>query len=221
MELPELKKEFLTIDEVAERWTIKTGRIISKDRVIAHGEDGSLRFHLVHDLSWIDPEDMYYSAGKIDENCEVVGNEPFSPFIIDEIKLRYLLQPRNWCFHVNELLSEDDGFKHSDLYQSRYMPISEHNLRVSLTEIERFESVSVQVENVEKLPEYIDPNSDYYAEELDIAIKAHIAVFKDKYGNPHQSNTDRITTWLIKNYPEKSQSDLFLKRIKTVVLPKK
>lgn len=43
MKLPDLNKEFLTIKEVADRWTDKLEQSISEERVISHGQDGSLK----------------------------------------------------------------------------------------------------------------------------------------------------------------------------------
>lgn len=102
--------------------------------------------------------------------------------------------------------------------------IKKENFVISNKDLQVFEQNHLGVEHgfsLEKQPEYLDKTSKHYSVELDIAIQAHIAVFKEKYGNPHQSGTDRITSWLMKNYPEKAQSDAFLKRIRTIVLPKK
>ena len=70
-------------------------------------------------------------------------------------------------------------------------------------------------------PAYLDRSSEYFAEEIAIAVEAHTAVFIDKEGNQYQSLSKRVETWLQKHYPEKCTSDSFIKRIKTVVLPKK
>lgn len=44
MELPQLKKEFLTITELAERWSRLRGEQVTEEMVLSHGEDGSLVF---------------------------------------------------------------------------------------------------------------------------------------------------------------------------------
>lgn len=70
-------------------------------------------------------------------------------------------------------------------------------------------------------PAYLDRNSEYFAEEIAIAVEAHTAIFLNKDGNQYQSPGIRVETWLQNYYPEKCTSDSFIKRIKTVVLPKK
>lgn len=70
-------------------------------------------------------------------------------------------------------------------------------------------------------PAYLDKSSEYFAEEIAIAVEAHTAIFIEKEGNQYQSLSIRVETWLQKYYPEKCTSNSFVKRIKTVVLPKK
>ncbi len=72
-----------------------------------------------------------------------------------------------------------------------------------------------------KLPPYLDPFSDLYAKELDIAIKAHTAIFTNKEGQPHGSNGRKVENWLEKHYPKESESNAFRERMKSVILPKK
>lgn len=222
MEIPSIRKEYLTVDEVAERWTDKTGKNITTDRVIAHGEDGSLKFSLIHDMSWADFEGEWYRLTMIHDPHDNVqeAKKPFSPFTITpEQLLRVLREPQP--FDVGYLLDGDKDFKNSKLFESRYIPISKLNIRVSLEEVKRFERCASGAAETQALPDYINPNNPHYAEELDIAIQAHTAIFKDKYGNPHQSNSERIISWLSKHFPEQSKSEAFLKRIRTIVLPKK
>lgn len=124
-------------------------------------------------------------------------------------------------------IGDNFRFRPVDVLDTNLIPsmIKSKNFVITKGAIEQFEQEYLEIEHgvatQEHIPDYLNKKSPYYAEELDIAIQAHTAVFKEKFGNPYQSNTDRINGWLIKNYPEKSQSDLFLKRIRTVVLPKK
>lgn len=102
--------------------------------------------------------------------------------------------------------------------------INKENFVISKIDLQKFEQQHLGVNHeitLDKAPDYLDKSSIYYAEELDIAIQAHTAIFKDKYGNPHQSNSERIISWLSKHFPEQSKSEAFLKRIRTIVLPKK
>lgn len=222
MEIPNLTKEYLTVDEVAERWTDKTGKTITTDRVIAHGEDGSLKFCLIHDMSWVDYDvSSYYRIGFTLEPNEPEAKKPFNPFFISPKQLTNLLKASQ-PFDVGYLLGHRREFyEDTELFESRYIPISKHNLIVTLEEVKRFERLASLASETQELPDYINPNHLHYAEEIDIAIQAHKAIFKEKYGNPYQSNSERVISWLQKKYPEKSKYEAFLKRIKTVVLPKK
>jgi len=102
--------------------------------------------------------------------------------------------------------------------------IKKENFVISKIDLQKFEQQHLGVNHeitLDKAPDYLDKSSIYYAEELDIAIQAHKAVFTERYGNLHQSPSDRVSSWLYKNYPEKSKRDAFVKRITTIVLPKK
>lgn len=129
---------------------------------------------------------------------------------------------------VNIIIELSDTARYQPTYalDTRLIPtlIKSNNFVVTKEALQAFEQEYLDIDHGvthDGTPEYINPNSDNYAEELDIAIQAHTAIFKEKYGNPYQSNTDRITSWLMKNYPDKCQSDAFLRRIRSVVLPKK
>ena len=78
--------------------------------------------------------------------------------------------------------------------------------------------VNHELDAIEKLP-YLDAKNENYAQELDIAIEAHTAIFSNNEGNQNQSRTERVKTWLKNKYPNKSEA--FYERITTVVLPKK
>lgn len=98
------------------------------------------------------------------------------------------------------------------------------NFVVLKTSIQNFEreylGVNHELDTIEK-PPYLDKGSDLYARELDIAIKAHTAIFVNNEGNTSDSKTGRVTAWLKNNYPEDcGKSASFIKRITTVVLPK-
>jgi hypothetical protein len=71
-------------------------------------------------------------------------------------------------------------------------------------------------------PAYLDDSNEFYSQELAIAIEAHTAIFINNEGNTYLPTGKRIETWLQKHYPENCEkSDSFVKRIRTVVLPKK
>jgi len=102
--------------------------------------------------------------------------------------------------------------------------IQKDNFVISKIDLQKFEQRHLGVDHeitLDNTPEYLDKSSEFYAEELDIAIQAHKAIFVEKYGNQHQSNSSRISSWLSKNYPEKYKVDAFVKRITAIVLPKK
>ncbi len=95
-------------------------------------------------------------------------------------------------------------------------------LAVTKASIQNFErehlGVNHELDAIEKLP-YLDAKNENYAQELDIAIEAHTAIFSNNEGNQNQSRTERVKTWLKNKYPNKSEA--FYERITTVVLPKK
>ncbi len=74
----------------------------------------------------------------------------------------------------------------------------------------------------DNLPPYIDPESEFYAKELDIAIKLHRAIFLDGYckneeGDILKTKTAKITSWLTQNRPNQEQSDSFLSRLSAII----
>lgn len=123
-------------------------------------------------------------------------------------------------------LSGDTKYWPTYTLDTRLIPnlIKSKNFVVTKAAIQSFEQEHLKVDHGvihNGTPDYLNSGSPYYAEELDIAIQVHNAIFKDKYGNPHQSNSERIISWLCKHFPEQSKSEAFLKRIRTIVLPKK
>jgi len=72
---------------------------------------------------------------------------------------------------------------------------------------------------LEALSICLDPKSDLYAAELDVAIKAYKAIFIDKIYGDYQSNTQKIISFVEHECP--GTSDACKERIASVVNPKK
>jgi hypothetical protein len=66
-------------------------------------------------------------------------------------------------------------------------------------------------------PLYMDINSEYYAQELDLAIQLFHAIQIEKFGNVNQSINRRVSSWLVKNKPDKSVSEAQTKRLSAII----
>lgn len=138
------------------------------------------------------------------------------------------------CEPIDGLLSDkieyvvnfDNGEKFFPKYMLNPSLISEsmkkRNCVVTKANLEIFEKTYLGIEHqvsIGNVPACMDERDENYSREIAIAVQAHNAIFKDKFGNQHQSLSDRVVSWLMKNYP--NESDAFYRRLKTVVLPKK
>lgn len=63
----------------------------------------------------------------------------------------------------------------------------------------------------------MDINSEYYAQELDLAIQLFHAIQIEKFGNVNQSINRRVSSWLVKNKPDKSVSEAQTKRLSAII----
>lgn len=66
-------------------------------------------------------------------------------------------------------------------------------------------------------PPYLDQESEFYSEELDLAIQVHKAIHLEKYGNPHLTREDNVKSCLDENRPELMQSDAMIRRIASII----
>lgn len=71
------------------------------------------------------------------------------------------------------------------------------------------------------IPAYQDKNHSCYAPELDLAIQLHKAIHIEKYGNQRLSREARISSWLNKNYPDKTFTTAAIGRLSAVIGIKK
>lgn len=74
----------------------------------------------------------------------------------------------------------------------------------------------VNQDKTDALPCYQDLSNELYAEELDLAIKLHKAIYIDKFGNQNQSRELRVKSWLDKNTDLK-MSDALITRLSTII----
>lgn len=69
----------------------------------------------------------------------------------------------------------------------------------------------------EELPQSLDPESEYYAEELHLAIQAHQAIITDKFGNQSLNRLSRVKIWLDKYKSDLNLSDAAIHRIASII----
>jgi hypothetical protein len=142
MELPDLDKPYYTIDDLADSWSNKTGRTITEERVLEHGLDGSLQFHIVECTSdWLKGAEYFSYFGMFDGDEDYMALlKPFKPVPLNRHQLKTVIEHNGrFLLRVNELFELNEG---DMLYTSSKYPISKHSLRVSKEEKERFEQVN-------------------------------------------------------------------------------
>lgn len=149
------------------------------------------------------------------------GNEYRSIFTPENV--RFKCYPTNRNKQVS-YLEFDDGSGEGGEYQVRQSVVKqwleENGVQSAYfgTKInDSGKQTSTTIQNI--YIDYADPTSPSYSSELDIAVIAHKAIFKEEQGSSYLSNTERVQSWLTKEYPNKSKA--FYDRITTVVLPKK
>jgi hypothetical protein len=70
----------------------------------------------------------------------------------------------------------------------------------------------------EKLPVYLDPESIFYAEEMDLAVQLHKAIYIDNYAGHLKDRVNRVRKWLDENKPSLVEiPDVKLKRLSTII----
>lgn len=102
--------------------------------------------------------------------------------------------------------------------------IKKRNFAITKEAILTFEQIHLGIDkgiHNARPPAYLDPDNQYYANELAIAIEAHTAIFINGEGNKHKAVGERVKTWVCEHYPKESKSGAFVERISSVVLPKK
>lgn len=77
-------------------------------------------------------------------------------------------------------------------------------------------SQNTGVEAAELQP-YLDHNSEFYAEELDLAIQLHKAIHIEKFGNQARNRIDRVSQWLIVNRPNLKTSEAKINRLSAII----
>jgi len=204
-QLPDL----LTVDDVIDYLNNDQNINLSENACLQYGIKGTLVFSVVPPL---DSAITLRSVDGADSEYCVADY-----FRISKQMLKNIISSDNRQ-RITTTTREVDG-KESQFVLSPYMEATKDSLRIDKQELQRF--INDHLNNkAEKLPPYMDTGSDYYAKELDIAIKAHTAIFINNEGNSADSNSGRVMAWLKKHYRKESESDGFLRRVKTVVLPK-
>lgn len=133
-QFPQLKKEFLTLSELTDRWSNVTNAISIKERIIAHGKDGSLRMMIVGGKCKGTIHTPYADGYQSYAETQV-NKEQFTMIVDSNVELIQLIQLFNG--QINE-------FKQSNLYRARFCHVCEASLIVSMNEILRFERKSEQ-----------------------------------------------------------------------------
>jgi len=197
----------LTVDGVIDYLNNDQNINLSEKDFLQYGIEGTLVFSVVP------PWDSAITLRSVDGTDSAHYAADY--FRISKQMLKNIINSDNWQ-RITTTTKEVNG-KESQFVLSPYMEATKDSLRIDKQELERF--INDHLNNkAEKLPPYMDAGSDYYAKELDIAIKAHEAIFINKEGNLADSNSGRVATWLKKYYPE--ESGRFIDRITIVISPK-
>lgn len=67
------------------------------------------------------------------------------------------------------------------------------------------------------LPQSLDPESEYYAEELHLATQVHEAIFISNYGKKGHSKRDVVEDWFNNNKSDLNLSDASINRISAII----
>jgi hypothetical protein len=76
-------------------------------------------------------------------------------------------------------------------------------------------------ESLFTLPPYLDKESEFYSEELDIAIQLHNAIHSEKYGKQSSTREERVQFWLEEHKPHLKTSNARVERLSTIIKVKK
>jgi len=68
-----------------------------------------------------------------------------------------------------------------------------------------------------EIPSYLDPESEFYAKELDLAIQLHNAIHIEKYGNQQLNREQRVSLWLNSNAEKQDPSEAKIKRLSSII----
>lgn len=72
------------------------------------------------------------------------------------------------------------------------------------------------------LPSYLNPNSDYYAPELALAIELHRELTEGSLQHSHLNMEDRVHRWISSHRPDLSNpSNALIKRLAAIINPEK
>jgi len=69
----------------------------------------------------------------------------------------------------------------------------------------------------EKIPPYLDQDSDLYTEELHIAIQVNEALYMENQFNPDLSKEENVAAWLSQNRSDLNLSDAAIRRISAII----
>ena len=218
--MPVLNVDRFTLKELSILWSGKLGRTITIEELTGLGKQGDLQFV----VDSLDDEGLPFSTiggGNRSEQGMIICMP------ITATTLTRILESKK-PIEIRTFYMEFQGENlECEIYSSEPFYGSEERLRILNNDVLRFEKQ--HFENEEKyLPPCLDPENEYYAEEIAIAIEAHTAIFVNQEGNLSQSNTQRVISWLEKNYPCKEKDKgkgkdnygAFYKRIAINALPK-
>lgn len=99
------------------------------------------------------------------------------------------------------------------LHGSEYYPIDEtqmfvqpHHCDLRDVYMDKEDFRDLQGSHLDKIPEWKNPVSAYYAPEMKLAEEAHQALIVEGKLNIYDKMEDRVHVWLIQNYPAKDKS---------------
>lgn len=70
-------------------------------------------------------------------------------------------------------------------------------------------------------PPYLDKESEFYSEELHLAIQVHKAIYIDKQGNPNRNKEQNVSTWIKNNKSDLKLSEAAFNRICAIISTKR
>jgi len=210
--MPGLNLKVFTPQQLADEWSRKTGSNVTVEQVLGYGKQGILQFS----VTTLEDEGIPFSTLWEGD----VGQEGMIVYIPITEKIFEKIIESNKPVEISSFFLELEGKSvECEIRSAECFQYGVGDLRILKQDVLVFEKQQFENEKV-KLPEYSDPEHEYFALELSIAIEAHKAIFLDKEGSSKDSLTDRTRKWLEENYPEESMFNAFCERITTVILPK-